>query len=40
LTPKGKEFIGRVHSLLKDLQAIVEKRFEETFQAYLLGKGK
>jgi molybdate transport repressor ModE-like protein len=32
LTPKGKEFIGRVDSLLKDLQAIVEKRFEETFE--------
>jgi molybdate transport system regulatory protein len=40
LTPKGKEFIGRVDSLLKDLQAIVEKRFEETFQTYLLGEGK
>jgi molybdate transport repressor ModE-like protein len=40
LTPKGREFIGRVDSLLKDLQAIVEKRFEETFEGYLLGKGK
>jgi len=40
LTPKGKEFIGKVDSFLKDLQAIVEKRFEETFEAYLLGKGK
>ena len=26
LTPKGKEFIGKVDSLLKDLQATVEKR--------------
>jgi molybdate transport system regulatory protein len=40
LTPKGKEFIGRVDSLLKDLQTIVEKRFKETFEIYLLGKGK
>jgi molybdate transport system regulatory protein len=40
LTPKGKEFIERVDSLLKDLQTIVEKRFEETFEGYLLGKGK
>jgi molybdate transport repressor ModE-like protein len=40
LTPKGREFIGRVDSLLKDLQAIVEKRFEETSEGYLLGKGK
>jgi molybdate transport system regulatory protein len=40
LTPKGKEFIRRVDSLLKDLQAIVEKRFEETFEGSLLGKGK
>jgi molybdate transport system regulatory protein len=40
LTPKGKEFIRKVDSLLKDLQAIVEKRFEETFEGHLLGKGK
>jgi len=32
LTPKGKEFIGKVDSLVKDLQAIVEKRFEQKFQ--------
>ena len=29
LTPKGKEFIGEVDSLLKDLQGIVEKRFKQ-----------
>jgi molybdate transport system regulatory protein len=29
LTPKGKEFIGKVDSLLKDLQAIVEKGFKQ-----------
>jgi molybdenum-dependent DNA-binding transcriptional regulator ModE len=40
LTPKGREFIGEVDSLLKDLQTIVEKRFKETFEAYSLGKGK
>jgi molybdate transport system regulatory protein len=40
LTPKGKEFIVKVDFLLKDLQTIVEKRFKETFEAYLLGKGK
>jgi molybdate transport system regulatory protein len=34
LTPKGKEFIGRVDSLLKDLRTIVEKRFKETFEPY------
>ena len=28
LTPKGKEFIGEVDSLLKDLQATVERRFK------------
>ena len=32
LTPKGKEFIGKVDSLLMDLQAIVEKRFKQKFQ--------
>jgi molybdate transport system regulatory protein len=31
-TPKGKEFIGKVDSLLRDLQAIVEERFDENFQ--------
>jgi molybdate transport repressor ModE-like protein len=29
LTPKGKEFIRKVDSLLKDLQGIVEKRFRQ-----------
>jgi len=29
LTPKGKEFIGEVDSLIKDLQGIVEKRFRQ-----------
>jgi len=29
LTPKGKEFIWKVDSLLKDLQAIVEKRSKQ-----------
>jgi molybdate transport system regulatory protein len=37
LTPKGREFIGKVDSLLKDLQAIVEKRFNKKTQ-YLLTK--
>ena len=40
MTPKGKELIGRVDSLLKDLQTIVEKMVKQTFEAYLLGKGK
>jgi molybdate transport system regulatory protein len=29
LTPKGKAFVKRVGSLLKDLQTIVEKRFRQ-----------
>ena len=29
LTPKGKEFIWEVDSLIKDLQGIVEKRFRQ-----------
>lgn len=36
LTPKGKAFIEKADSLLKDLQAIVEKRFRQKFQGYLL----
>ena len=32
LTPKGKEFIERVASLLKDMQTIVEKRFRQKFR--------
>ena len=36
LTPRGKEFIGKVDSFLKDLEAIVEKRFRQKFQEYHL----
>jgi len=36
LTPKGKEFIKDVDSLLKDLQAIVEKRFSQKFRKSLV----
>jgi molybdate transport system regulatory protein len=32
LTPKGREFIGKVDFFLKDLQAIVEERFNQKFQ--------
>lgn len=32
LTPKGREFIKKADSLLKDLQTIVEKRFKQRFQ--------
>jgi len=35
LTPKGREFIGKVDSLLKDLQAIVEERFNQKFEELL-----
>ncbi len=35
LTPKGKEFIGKVDSLLKNLQGIVEKRFKQKFERSL-----
>ena len=35
LAPKGKEFIGKVDSLLKDLQGIVEKRFKQKFEGLL-----
>jgi molybdate transport system regulatory protein len=35
LTPKGREFIGKVDSLLKDLQAIVEKRFHQKLRDLL-----
>jgi len=31
LTPKGKEFVVKVDSLLTDLQEIVEKRFKQKF---------
>src|SRR4030042_4230576 len=35
LTPKGKEFIGEVDSLIKDLQGIVEKRFKQKIKGLL-----
>ncbi len=35
LTPKGKEFIGKVDSFLKDLQRIVERRFKQKFEGSL-----
>jgi len=35
LTPKGKEFIENVDSLMKDLQTIAEKRFKKKFQQHL-----
>lgn len=35
LTPKGKEFIGKVDSLIKDLQGIVEKRFKQKIKGLL-----
>jgi molybdate transport system regulatory protein len=35
LTPEGKEFIGKVDSLLKDLQSIVEKRFKQKLRDLL-----
>ncbi len=35
LTPKGREFIGKVDSLLKDLQETVEKRFKQKFNRLL-----
>lgn len=36
LTPKGKEFIGKVDSFLRDLQAIVEKRFKQKLREFSL----
>jgi len=35
LTPKGREFIGKVDSLLKDLQSVVEERFNQKFEELL-----
>jgi molybdate transport system regulatory protein len=32
LTPKGKAFVKTTESLLKDLQTIVKKRFQKTFE--------
>jgi molybdate transport repressor ModE-like protein len=34
LTPRGKEFIRKVDSFLKDLQSVVEKRFKQKFQEF------
>jgi molybdate transport system regulatory protein len=36
LTPKGKEFIGKVDSFLKDLQAIIEQRFKNRLKEFSL----
>ena len=35
-TPRGREFIGKVNFLLKDLQAIVEERFGQKFSEHLI----
>ena len=35
LTPKGREFIEEVDSLLKDLQTIVEERFKQKLKELL-----
>ena len=32
LTPKGKEFVEKLDSLLKDLQTIAEKKYKQKFQ--------
>ena len=32
LTPRGKEFVGKADSILKDLQRVAEKRFKQNFQ--------
>jgi molybdate transport system regulatory protein len=36
LTPRGKEFIVKVDSLLKDLQGTVERRFKQKFNKLLI----
>jgi molybdate transport system regulatory protein len=36
LTLKGKEFIEKADSVLKDLQKVVEKRFKQNFQKITL----
>ena len=36
LTPKGKEFVKKADSLLRNLQVVVEKRFRQQFQDYSL----
>jgi molybdate transport system regulatory protein len=35
LTPKGREFIGKVDCLLKNLQAIVKERFSQELEGLL-----
>jgi len=35
LTQKGREFIGKVDSLLDELQTLVEKRFSREFHGHL-----
>ncbi len=32
LTPRGKEFVEKADSILKDLQRVAEKRFKQNFQ--------
>jgi molybdate transport system regulatory protein len=36
LTPKGKEFIRKVDSFLKDLQSVVEQRFKNRLREFSL----
>src|SRR4030042_2235266 len=36
LTPKGKAFVEKMGSLLKDLQSIVEKRFKQKLKEFSL----
>lgn len=36
LTPRGREFIEKADSLLKDLQKLVEKRFRQNLQKIAL----
>ena len=40
LTPKGKEFIGKVDFLFQDLKEIVEERFKQNFQESRLKRRK
>ncbi len=35
LTPRGKLFVNKVDSLLKDLQTVAEKRVREKFRRFL-----
>ena len=37
LTPRGREFIEKADSVLKDLQKLVEKRFRQNLQKIVLG---